>query len=257
MAGDTANSVFTVTPFTGDTALANNTVIRCDTINMSYDPNHKSVTPSGDIAAGTELEYLLEFENTGNDTAHNIHIMDTLSDYLDACTFRGGVSTHRVAAIKYRDAGRNIIKFDFPNIMLPDSSHHDLCRGMVTFRINAKSTLALGISIANRVGIYFDINEVVMTNTTYSNIAIPSRVANTKFSIVTLYPNPVRDVLNISVVGSAFNSISIYNAIGQRVLTEDIVNMNLMTNVSSLVSGVYYATLRGPNGIKTIKFEKL
>ncbi len=255
--GDTVNTRFTVTPTTGDADTTNNVVVRCDTVKAALDPNRKSVTPSGDITAGTRLEYMLEFENDGNDTAHNIHIMDTLSSYLDISTFRTIASTHQVNVLRYNDSGANILKFDFPNIMLPDSIHHDVCRGMVSFSIKAKSTLAPGTVIANRVGIYFDTNPVVMTNTVYSKIPVPGNVrTQTHLSQVELYPNPVTDVLTIKAEAGAYKTLSIYNITGQLVNTQDIGQAEVKVNVHSLVPGIYYVTLKGANGNKTIKFEK-
>jgi uncharacterized repeat protein (TIGR01451 family) len=255
--GDTVNSTFTITPVSGDLFPANNIVTRCDTIRASYDPNRKSVTPTGNITAGTALEYMLEFENTGNDTAYNIHIMDTLSDYLDINTLKGGISSHATVLYKYKAADLNILKFDFPSIMLPDSSHHDLCKGMVTFSINAKTTLSPGTTIANRVGIYFDVNEVVMTNTVFSTIPLPNTVKSIGLSKVELYPNPVSEILNVTVETGSFRSLVLYNAMGQ-IVSSQIVNGPLVTvNVGSLVHGIYYVSLRGDKESKTIKFEKL
>jgi uncharacterized repeat protein (TIGR01451 family) len=255
--GDTANSTFTVTPISGDTFPANNVVSRCDTVKASFDPNHKSVTPTGNITAGASLEYMLDFENTGNDTAYNIHIMDTLSDNLDVNSLRGGISSHRVSLYQYNVAGYNILKFDFPNIMLPDSSHHDMCRGMVTFSVNAKSGLSPGTTIANRVGIYFDVNEVVMTNTVFSKIPMTTDVKSTSLSKVELYPNPVKDMLTIATSGSVYRTLAIYNIMGQSVAKQDVSSFATSIDVSALTPGIYYVSLKGEGGTKTIKFEKL
>ncbi len=255
--GDTVNSTFTVTPITGDSNPTNNVIIRCDTVRAAFDPNRKSVTPTGDIAAGTKLEYLLEFENDGNDTAYNIHIMDTLSEYLDINTFQMGGGTHAVDIIKYVGAGKNILKFDFPDIRLPDSTHHDYCRGSVAFSINAKSTLSPGTTIANRVGIYFDTNPVVMTNTAYSRIPLPTGVKNNvALTRVKIYPNPVREELTIKTDAGSYQSMTIYNIIGQMILSEKVNQAATKIDVHALNPGIYYLSLKGTNGAKTIKFEK-
>ncbi len=77
--GDTASSTFSVSPTAGDADPTNNLCIRTDTVISSYDPNEMAVTPQGTIPSGTQLQYTIQFENTGNDTAQNIYIMDTLS----------------------------------------------------------------------------------------------------------------------------------------------------------------------------------
>jgi len=253
--GDTVNTRFSVTPIVGDVNPTNNVLVRCDTVVGAYDPNQKSVTPPGPISAGEHLEYLLEFENQGNDTAYNIHILDTLSDYLDINTLQVVGSTHAVSLIKYLDAGKNVLKFDFADIRLPDSSHHDYCRGSVAFSINAKSTLALGTVIPNRVGIYFDTNPAIMTNTVYSNLPFPAGVGNIRLSAVELYPNPVSNLLHIGTDGQ-YSTLTIYNIVGQVVTTMAILKGTTAIDVHSYMPGIYYATLRGVKGTKTVKFEK-
>ncbi len=254
--GDTVNTKFTVLPTSGDADPSNNVVIRCDSVRASWDPNAKSVTPTGNVTAGTTLEYMLQFENDGNDTAYNIHIMDTLSNNLDINTFKITGATHRVDVLKYANAGSNILKFDFADIKLPDSSHHDYCRGAVTFTIKAKSTLTPGAVIANRVGIYFDVNPVVMTNTVYSQIPLITGVKNVSLSAVELYPNPVSDVLNIRAENGAYTSVVIYNSVGQVVNTQNMMNGEVKVNVRQLAAGIYYAAIKGAEGTRTIKFEK-
>lgn len=254
--GDTINTTFTVTPISGDSDITNNIVIKCDTIRMSYDPNHKSVTPSGDITPGTLLEYMVQFENTGNDTAINIHILDTLSNNVDANTLNILTSSHAVKMIPYSSGGLDIVKFDFPNINLPDSSHPDVCHGFVTYTVRAKSTMTPGMAVHNAAGIYFDINPVVMTNTTESKIPGTLSIAPTSHTRIELYPNPVKDVLNIKAEGTD-NTMSITNALGQLVMTQHLNSNNNTVNVRSLAPGLYYMTIKGAGGVKVQKFEKM
>ncbi len=253
--GDTVNTTFTVTPTSGDSNVLNNIVVRCDTIRMSYDPNYKSVTPSGDIIPGTLLEYMVQFENTGNDTAFNIHIMDTLSNNVDANTLNILTSSHAVTMTS-SSGSHNIVKFDFPNINLPDSSHHDLCHGFVTYTVRAKSTMTPGMAVHNAAGIYFDINPVVMTNTTESKIPFPVSISSTAPTRIELYPNPVKDVLNIKTEGSD-NTMTITNALGQLVMTQHLNSNNNTVNVRSLTPGLYYMTVKGAGSVKVQKFEKM
>lgn len=161
--GDTVLSSYTVAPFTGDLDTLNNKMVRIDTIRSAYDPNYKEVRPFGNVLPGDELTYTIHFENTGNDTAHNIYVLDTLSPLLDVETF-SVLSASAVMMVDIQKVGvYQIVKFDFPNIMLPDSSHHGFADGMFTFKIQTKPTVADGTVINNRAGIYFDDNPVVMT----------------------------------------------------------------------------------------------
>jgi hypothetical protein len=71
------------------------------------------------------------------------------------------------------------VKFEFPNIKLLDSSHHNQCTGFVKFNVKARAGLADGTVIADRAGIYFDDNEVVMTNSVTNTVVIPSIAIST------------------------------------------------------------------------------
>ena len=104
------------------------------------------------------------FENTGNDTAHNIYVMDTLSSNVNPSSLRILASSAEMNIIPIRAGALNIIKFDFPNIQLLDSTHHNKCDGMVMFTINTFDGLPDGTAIFNHAGIFFDDNPVVMTN---------------------------------------------------------------------------------------------
>jgi hypothetical protein len=170
--GDTVNETVTVDPITGDANPSNNIRIKCDTVIGAYDPNDIAVSPEGYILPCTQLQYRVRFENTGNDTAHNVYVLDTLSDNLDPATLEIEASSHAMNVTVLNDGVRNIAKFDFPNIKLLDSAHHGLNDGMFLFNIKARSTLADGDMIPNRVGIYFDYNPVVMTNTVTNIIGI-------------------------------------------------------------------------------------
>jgi uncharacterized repeat protein (TIGR01451 family) len=253
--GDTVHTSFSVTVNTGDANPANNSVERTDTVISSYDPNYKSVTPSGNISAGTQLEYAIEYENDGNGPALNIHVLDTLSGNLDANTFKIVSSTAPVTNTSmYQAGGSNILRFDMPGINLLDSSHHGQCTGMVIFTIKAKSTLPIGTVITNRAGIYFDDNPVVMTNSAQNQIPIPQGVKPLTQEGLSAYPNPVHDVLTIKASDS-YQSAQVMNTMGQVVMEKNLSGKTTM-NVSALANGVYYLVLKGVKGTSTQKIVK-
>ncbi|MCC6461871.1 MAG: hypothetical protein IT260_15455 [Saprospiraceae bacterium] len=135
----------------------------------SWDPNDKQGFPLGYgeehyIRPGTEINYLIRFQNTGTDTAFNIYVLDTLSEWLDPATFRPGVASH---AYDYDLFGTGILRFDFNNILLPDSNVNEAAsHGFVQFTIRPKADAPLRTLIENQAAIYFDLNEPVFTNTT-------------------------------------------------------------------------------------------
>ncbi len=181
--GDTVHTKITVSPSVGDADSSNNVIDRVDTVTSSFDPNFISVVPEGNILNGTKLHYAIEFENDGNDTAENIFILDTLSNNLNIHTLRITSVSAAMSIAFLTGGGHNIVKFEFPNIKLPDSSHHNHCTGMVTFNVDAYTGIADGTAISNRAGIYFDDNPVVMTNSVNNTIVIPSISIGTASSV--------------------------------------------------------------------------
>ncbi len=263
VAGDTVNTNYTTTPSAGDINPANNDCIRVDTVKSSYDPNLMQVMPSGTILAGTKLQYTIEFENTGNDTAFNIAVYDTLSDNVDASSLRMVASSAVMNIIPFKTGGHNVVKFDFPGINLLDSSHHNQCTGTAIFNINAKSGLPNGTTIFNHAGIFFDDNAVVMTDTVEDIIGIPTTgVASIGgASLVYVYPNPATGVLTITIDNGTYNTALITNLLGQEVISVSLPTSTsaaqTKVDVSRLPAGMYYLTVRGQSGAKVLKFEKM
>ena len=259
--GDTVHSCYTVTPTSGDADLSDNIVIKNDTVTSSSDPNEISVSPSGCLPATTmpvQLQYTINFENTGTDTAFNIFVMDSLSDNLDPQSFRIVAASSTMNTSRIYSGGHAIIKFDFPNINLPDSSHHGQCDGMVIYTINTKAGLPKGTTIFNQAGIYFDYNGVVETNMV-ENILDCSGLNVTTFNKqdVRIYPNPGNDELTIKMEKDAYNSCTITNSIGQVLMQQQLNAAQTKLNIQTLAAGLYYITLRGDNGTKVQKFVKM
>lgn len=139
----------------------------------AYDPNDKTVEPAGLTEFGyitndQTLEYLVRFQNTGNDTAVNVKLIDKIHQNLDITSFELLAFSHPVnVSIQ---SNENLI-FEFNNIMLPDSNVNFLgSQGFVKFKINLKPGLVEGDEIVNRANIYFDANPAVITNLTLNTI---------------------------------------------------------------------------------------
>ncbi len=189
----------------------------CEQIFNSYDPNQKTVSPTGlgadhIIEGSTALEYTLDFQNTGNDTAYIVRVMDTLPSYLDPATIRKGVSSHQC---QMEIIGKNVISFTFYNINLPDSGANQLrSNGFVKFRIKQKTNNAMGTVIDNKVSIYFDYNPPIVTNTATVRIGelritgIESIYAN-KLLQVNAFPNPFKDKTTIKIEGERFAQLEL------------------------------------------------
>lgn len=171
-AGDTVNSSYKITPYAGDVDTANNFVSRVDTITSSCKLDRISVSPRGLVIPCTPLQYTINFENTGADTVQNITVIDTLPANVDPNSVMM-VGASGVAFMTVVQSGPHpLVKFDFPQISLPDSAHHNQCRGAVIFTVNAKQGLADGTTITNHAAIYFDDNQPALTDTVGNVIGI-------------------------------------------------------------------------------------
>jgi uncharacterized repeat protein (TIGR01451 family) len=254
--GDTVYTDYNVDPTTGDADPTSNSCVHVDTVTAGYDPNYMDVSPEGMITAGTTLKYTIAFENTGNDTAFNIRIMDTLSDNVDINSLRLEMSTAKMMISNFTSGGHHIVKFDFPMIELLDSTHHGKCDGMVVFNIKTKPGLPVGTTIYNRAGIYFDNNPVVGTNRVADIIGNTSKVSILKQNTVQVYPNPATDELNIKMNQSDFSSFTVTNSMGQTLIQQPLTNTLTKTNIKFLPAGVYYITLKGENGNQVQRFVK-
>jgi uncharacterized repeat protein (TIGR01451 family) len=150
--------------------------IYCGIVTGSYDPNDKTGYPLGItdthfVAQNQKMEYVIRFQNTGNDTAITVIIRDTLEIDLDIFSVVSGASSHDYHFSMY---GPRILQWVFPAIMLPDSTSDEPgSHGFVTFSVNQNPNLFPGTELNNEVGIYFDYNEPVITNTTSHVIKIP------------------------------------------------------------------------------------
>jgi len=104
----------------------------------SFDPNDKTVFPRGVQAANytlmsDTLDFLIRFQNTGNDTAFRVVLLDTLDkDILDLNSFSLISYSHPVITELQTNGA---LSFTFDNILLPDSNVNEpASNGFVRFR---------------------------------------------------------------------------------------------------------------------------
>ena len=71
---------------------------------------------------------------------------------------------------------------------------------------------------------------------------------NDSFSI-TIYPNPVSDILNMDLQSSTIEKgmIQIINTLGQVILSELFTSTNIKINTSNIISGVYLVKITAEN----------
>ncbi len=145
----------------------------CTEVIGAYDPNDKTATPAGVsgerfVSPNQEIEYRIRFQNTGNDTAFWVQLVDTIDvAQLDIESLETRVASHNYT---YQATG-NVVTWTFNNILLPDSTTNETdSHGYVEFIIQQKANNPDGALIENFADIYFDNNEPVRTNTTMNTV---------------------------------------------------------------------------------------
>ena len=234
----------------------------CDIVRAAYDPNDKQGFPLGwqnanYIERGQELDYMIRFQNTGNDTAFLVVIRDTIDKAtLDITSIRPGASSHTYT---WEVTGPGVLKFTFENILLPDSTTNlAASQGFVQFRIAQQPNLAAGTTINNSVGIYFDFNAPIITNTTLHTIADDLVTVSTDNGPAAatgvdlqVFPNPFADQARFVLEGLDANvhpRISVYNTAGRLVRQETHNQATFVFRRGDLSTGLYFYRIEDQNG---------
>lgn len=256
--GTMTHTNFTIFPITGDTIPTNNyDQLNIETTN-SFDPNDKRVDPVGDItpnqvATGINLDYTINFQNTGTAEAFHVNVYDQLDADLDLTTFEITGTSHPLTT--WSMSANGFLHFGFANINLPDSNANEpASHGFINYRIKPLSTLAVGAEITNLAAIYFDNNEPVLTNEVKTTVVIPTGVYNPSNDISGLvFPNPTKGIFWFS--GSSnlgtYKTYQILNVAGQLVREAKATSQSglMQINASDLSTGVYMLQVIGSNGV--------
>lgn len=247
--GDTVCFTYTANPTIGDVNPLNNTITKCYAVSNSWDPNAKDVYPKGTGAQGyvpqnTNFEYTVHFQNTGTDTAYNVSIVDTIDLDLDFSSLIITGSSHPMT-IDVID--NHILKFNFYNIMLPDSGTNlPGSEGFVTYKVKAKPNAAVGTEWKNTAYIYFDFNEAIITNTTVNTLELLTGIEEKTASTLSLAPNPANDQVMVNFDNSYTGSLIITDVAGRVVKQIQVNNTNKVTlNTADLSNGFYQLSTLG------------
>lgn len=230
------------------------------TVSCSFDPNDKAANPAGvgplhlTLLSDT-LEYTIRFQNTGNDTAFNIVIRDTLSSLFNKNTFRVLASSYPVQT-SFETNGA--ISFRFSNILLPDSNVNEpASHGYVVFSVVPVAGLPDTTEVYNTAYIYFDLNDPVVTNTTLNTLV--------EKIIDGIDENPATD-LNVQVLPNLFTDkayltfnnpdgeeflIRIFDASGRKVSEVTITSGRFVIDGENVSAGLYFYALSNLKAGKT------
>ncbi|MFM7177250.1 MAG: SprB repeat-containing protein [Bacteroidota bacterium] len=219
-------------------------------VSCSYDPNDKAVYPAGIgplnyVSMDQRLEYLIRFQNTGNDTAFKVVIVDTLAVGLDKSSFTILGSSH---PMNTEITSNGTATFTFNNILLPDSNVNEPgSHGYVLFSISGNFTNPDPTTVNNTAYIYFDLNAPVQTNTTLTTfsdnyLGIDDLVSN---SVISIAPNPFNGEASITCESCQGEYLLLLtDLVGKVVQTQSVSGSNWTISKGSLTQGTYVLEAR-------------
>jgi hypothetical protein len=260
--GSLVNSWARIEPVAGDANPACNQAYWEVWTTGSFDPNDILVDRytlfTSEFPNPPFLDYIIRFQNTGNDTAFNVKILNPIDTiFLKLNTLEFVASSHPMD-MNFIYHERNM-EFRFDNILLPDSNVNEpASHGFVRYRIQPQDTLVLGDQIKNFAAIYFDFNEPVMTNTAVTEVVLPTGIdySGPKAEGIMLYPNPAGDELVITVPGAHNAVLTVQDLAGRQVMQLPMPGKQLAVDIRSLPQGIYILRVRTDSGAVSGKFVR-
>jgi hypothetical protein len=107
------------------------------------------------------------------------------------------------------------------------------------------------------IGVWNNGNPTTVSNSEFKIAAYDASLANDTFNnnSFSYYPNPVKDVLNLSYSKNITN-VAVYNLLGQEVIVKTVNANQSQIDMSKLSEGTYMVKVTADNQVKTIKVIK-
>ena len=238
-----------VSAFSQDADLSDNVDSLRQTVVGAYDPNDKQASDYRILPQTNNIDYHIRFQNTGNDTAYKVIVVDTLDLTLPLTSVRINSASHPYSL----SVVNNVLIWEFDRIMLPDSTT-DLAgsQGYVNFSTRITPGLQVGDSIRNRADIFFDFQPPIKTNFAVTSVVQflgtldPGKVKTD----LRIYPNPASDKLYLETKSDSDQTFLLFNLQGQKVQEIQVPRSGKTSiNVTQLAKGMYILT----NGLESYK----
>jgi len=238
-----------------DSDTTNNTYNWCQRLQASKDTFEKYVSPRGSgptgiIAKGTPLNYLISFRNNTSSTIDTVIVADLISTALDPTTLQIlGSSAPVTYFYNYAYAGI----FTFNNINLRSSiDSPDKSAGYVAFSIMPMSGLSPGTEIINKAVAFFHNPKGTYTNTTLNTIIGSAGLGFVNEIVsangIVIYPNPAKKSLQLTISNwqqGENNSYTITDITGRRLLHGTVNASTQQIDISKLQGGMYFIQVNG------------
>lgn len=189
---------------------------------------------------GNYLHYIINFSNTGTQQANNIVVaMDVDPGHFDINSLQVLNASHHT---RTRITG-NTVEFIFEGANLAVADH-----GNILVKQKTKGSVTQGQSVGAQARIYMDYKAPAETNTATTTFEILSAGDFKKDPSVVIYPNPVKDVINITAQ-SMLASVELYDVQG-RLLQASVVNTSpAQIDMAGRAAGVYFLKVTTDKGV--------
>lgn len=252
--GDILNFTASITPLAGDAVPSNNSFALNQITIGSYDPNDVTILQGPEITHVQALEdvfFRIRFQNTGTASAININVNTSLDSDIDVSTFTPIYASHNYTTTII---GSNV-NFKFNSINLADStSDEPNSHGFVVFKAKLNTGFSIGDLVESLANIYFDYNLPITTNTATTQIPAALNTKGFETIYFSIYPNPTKNQLTVSIQAEA--KYSIFNINGQELQKGRLSLGDNNLNISKFSNGLYFLRVQTEKGITTKKLIK-
>ena len=253
---DLLTNTASIAPLTGDVVPENNSSSNTQIILGSYDPNDKMESHGEKIlvssfSSNDYLYYTIRFENSGTASAVNVRVNDVLDSKLDETSIKMISASHPYVL----DRVDNNLNWRFDNIQLPVSiANTNTGKGYVMFSVKPRAGYAAGDIIPNTSSIYFDFNPAIITNTFNTEFVAQLAVNEFENGDFVFYPNPVSDIVTISLKQRLYYNVVLYDVLGKMIFKKPTTSASSQTiDLSAVSKGVYLLEVTTDSNLKVIK----
>lgn len=195
-------------------------------------------------AIGEYLHYVVNFENTGTQTADFVVVeMDVDTDQFDITSLRlvnsSATTTSRVAG--------NRVTFRIENANMNAADH-----GNILFKQKSKFNLTSGATVTTTARVFYDYNAPVQTNDATTTFAVLSTGDFEMDNSVKLYPNPSKGIVKIEA-DTLIKTIYLYDIQGRQLEADFNNEDNAVLDVSGRAAGIYFVKIITEKGMKVEK----
>lgn len=215
----------------------------------AYDPNDKNVIPPGVTSQhltliSDTLNYIIRFQNVGNDTAFFVKVIDTLDANIDIQSIQIVSASHPYSL----QIENGVLIFDFPTCNLPDSSvnYANSC-GYIHFKARVNPQIISNTVVTNSASIFFNFNGSIVTNEVFNTMVdvilnVDETIPGNRMKIA---PNPFTSQTKISFPNEnkIAYTISVKNLTGQVLSSFKTKEDTFYISKDKLPAGLYILEL--------------